>query len=135
LSPRDLKVFEVKKGKKAAQRVRDEAIANKAIADARGAFKPQPAPAKVEGKVQAVADDIPISVAENAFRGTSFMPDKRARTWQSYYVNDFNNLAEKFRKLADTDELRAPSRRLARFRRVCSPSTSLLGAHSRVMSR
>jgi len=87
-------------------------------------------------KAKATADDIPMDVAERAFSGTSHVPEKRARTWQSYYVNDFNNLAERFRKLADTDELRAAlEEELTRFQEgLKSKYLAYLGAHSRVMS-
>lgn len=138
-----LKVFAIRKGKKYAQRVTDQAEADRAIEKARGAFgkatepATEPAPGNTaKAPARATADDIPMDVAERAFTGTSFMPEKRARTWQSYYVNDFNNLAERFRKLADTDELRAAvEEELTRFQEgLKSKYLAYLGAHSRVMS-
>lgn len=52
-------------------------------------------------------DDIPIDIAENAYRNVSFDPRGRAHADQRDYVNHMQSLYEELEPLAVTDEQKA----------------------------
>ena len=53
------------------------------------------------------AQDIPLDVAHDAHRGTSFVPEKRAEQERTNYANILTGDLENLSKLATTDEKRA----------------------------
>lgn len=53
------------------------------------------------------ADDIPLSVAQAAHNGTSFVPERRAEQERNGYAQDMQNAWDHLAQFADTDDKRA----------------------------
>ena len=98
---------------------------------------PAEAPVVAESlPIRVALDDVPYASAYDAYRGTSMVPDDRAKAAQQEYVSEMRRVYDEVSDLAETDEQKALLKaELARYRDAfLKRYLAYLGAKSRVMS-